>query len=82
MPVLCPYLHFFSVSFSNFKDCVQVNPVTMSDEVRFIIFDEDMGTDDAWALFLLIKAQETHNIKLLAITCVAGNTSLEFVAII
>lgn len=53
----------------------------MADEVRYIIFDEDMGTDDAWALFLLIKAQETHNIKLLAVTCVAGNTSLEFVAI-
>lgn len=53
----------------------------MTDEVRYIIFDEDMGTDDAWALFLLMKAQETHNIKLLAITCVAGNTSLEYVAI-
>lgn len=53
----------------------------MSDDVRYVIFDEDMGTDDAWALFLLIKAQETHNIKLLAITCVAGNTSLEYVAI-
>lgn len=48
---------------------------------RFVIFDEDMGTDDAWALIMLLKAEQTHNLKVLAITCVAGNTTVQNVAI-
>lgn len=37
-----------------------------------------MGTDDVWALVLLLKAQKYFsNIKLLAITCVHGNTSMD-----
>lgn len=47
---------------------------------RFVIFDEDMGTDDAWALIMLLKAEQTHNLKVLAITCVAGNTTVQNVA--
>lgn len=46
---------------------------------RYIILDTDMGTDDAWALFLLIRAElECSNIKILAITCVHGNTSVKY----
>lgn len=46
---------------------------------RFIILDTDMGTDDAWALFLLLRAElECKKIKLLAITCVHGNTTMKF----
>lgn len=52
-----------------------------NDPTRFVIFDEDMGTDDAWALIMLLKAERTHNIKVLAITCVAGNTTVQNVAI-
>lgn len=52
-----------------------------NDHTRLVIFDEDMGTDDAWALLMLLKAERTHNIKVLAITCVAGNTTVQNVAI-
>ena len=38
--------------------------------------DVDTGTDDALALLLLLAADEVGDIKLLGITCVAGNTSL------
>lgn len=52
----------------------------MTDETRYIILDEDLGTDDAWALFLLLKAEKTHNLKVLALTCVNGNGSVDNVA--
>lgn len=46
---------------------------------RLIIFDTDMGTDDAWALYLLLRAElKYEHIKVVAITCVHGNTSLNF----
>lgn len=45
---------------------------------KYVIVDTDMGTDDAWALLMLLKAEKCfQNIKILAITCVSGNTSLE-----
>lgn len=50
-------------------------------EPRLIILDEDIGTDDAWALLMLLKAEQKHNLKLLAITCSGGNSSLDNVAI-
>lgn len=38
----------------------------------------DMGTDDAWALQMMLKAEKHFkNIKLLAITTVFGNTTVE-----
>lgn len=50
----------------------------MTSDVKYVILDTDMGTDDAWALLMLLKAEkELKNIKLLAITCVHGNTTLE-----
>lgn len=49
---------------------------------KYIILDTDMGTDDMWALVMLLKAEKYFsNIKLLAITCVHGNTSMENVLI-
>lgn len=43
-----------------------------------IILDTDMGADDVWALLMLLKAEkEFKNIKISAITCVHGNTSME-----
>lgn len=47
---------------------------------KYIILDTDMGTDDVWALMMLLKAEKCFsNIKLLAITCVHGNTSMDHV---
>lgn len=44
---------------------------------KYVILDTDMGTDDVWALIMLLKAERSFsNIKLLAITCVHGNTSM------
>lgn len=43
--------------------------------------DVDAGTDDAWALFMLIKAMDSELCEILAITCVNGNTSLDNVVV-
>lgn len=44
---------------------------------ELVIYDTDMGTDDAWALFMLLKAEKKYNVKLLGVTVVHGNTTLE-----
>lgn len=46
-------------------------------ESELVIYDTDMGTDDAWALFMLLKAEKRYNVKLLGVTTVQGNTSVE-----
>lgn len=50
----------------------------MSSETRprYVIFDTDMGADDAWALQMILKAEKLYqNVKILAITTVNGNTT-------
>lgn len=50
---------------------------------RRIVADVDVGIDDAWALFMLLKAEsDAHPLKhrLLGITCVSGNTNVDQVA--
>lgn len=45
---------------------------------KYVIFYHDGGTDDAWALLMLLQAEKhLKNIKLLAITCVNGNTTID-----
>ena len=45
---------------------------------RYIIFDTDMGSDDSWALQMMLKAEKhLKNVKILAITVVNGNTTVE-----
>lgn len=52
--------------------------MTQDTNQKYVILDTDMGTDDAWALMMLIKAEKIlKNIKILAITCVHGNTQIE-----
>lgn len=49
----------------------------MSAQNRFVILDCDGGSDDAWALLLLLKAAAEHHVTLLAVTvCGCGNTDL------
>lgn len=50
----------------------------MNDKVKkYVIIDTDMGTDDAWALLLLLKAEKYfQNIKVLGITTVHGNAEM------
>lgn len=44
---------------------------------NFVIFDCDGGSDDAWALLLLLKAEEEKRLTILGITiCGNGNTNL------
>lgn len=48
---------------------------------RLVIFDCDIGTDDAWALAMMLRAEDLllpdgRRIKLVAITCVQGNTDV------
>lgn len=47
-------------------------------EPRYIIFDTDMGSDDSWALQMLLKGEKKlKNVKIVAITTVNGNTTVE-----
>jgi purine nucleosidase len=41
-----------------------------------VIVDTDPGTDDALALYMLLAAEKKNLIKLLAVTCVSGNTDV------
>lgn len=46
--------------------------------IKYVIFDTDMGCDDAWALQMILKAEKHFgDIKILAITTVNGNTTIE-----
>jgi inosine-uridine nucleoside N-ribohydrolase len=47
---------------------------------RNVIIDVDVGTDDAWACLMLLRYEKKHNIKVHAITCVHGNTTVTNVA--
>jgi inosine-uridine nucleoside N-ribohydrolase len=47
---------------------------------RNVILDVDVGTDDAWAVLMLLKFEKKFNIKVQAITCVHGNTDVKNVA--
>lgn len=52
--------------------------ITNADSTKYIIFDTDMGSDDAFALQMLLKAENSlKNVKILAITTVNGNTTQE-----
>lgn len=52
--------------------------MTNKSEPRYIIFDTDMGSDDSWALQMMLKAEKNlKNIKILAITAVNGNTTVK-----
>lgn len=45
---------------------------------NYVIIDVDCGVDDAWSILMLIRAEmEFKNLKILAITCVNGNTSVD-----
>lgn len=42
-----------------------------------VIIDCDSGNDDAWAIISLLRAEHKSNYKVLAITCVNGNTTVD-----
>ncbi|XP_050099802.1 uncharacterized protein LOC126580015 [Anopheles aquasalis] len=44
---------------------------------RKVIIDLDAGTDDAWALLMLLRAEKRYNLQVIAITCVHGNTDVD-----
>lgn len=52
----------------------------INDNTELIIFDSDVGIDDAWALLMLLKAEKVRNIKVIAITLVHGNTTVDYAA--
>jgi inosine-uridine nucleoside N-ribohydrolase len=45
-----------------------------------VIVDVDVGSDDAWAVLMLLKFEKKFKIKVQAITCVHGNTDVKNVA--
>lgn len=49
--------------------------------MKYIIFDTDMGTDDAWALIMLAKASSLRDFQIIGITLVHGNTDIDNCAI-
>lgn len=42
-----------------------------------VVIDCDPGSDDAWAIILLLKSEKKFNFKVVGITVAAGNTSAE-----
>lgn len=42
-----------------------------------VIIDCDPGNDDSWAIISLLRAEERSNYKVLALTTVKGNSSVE-----
>lgn len=44
---------------------------------NFVVLDCDMGSDDAWALLFLLKADRVKKVNLLGVTCVHGNTTVD-----
>ncbi|XP_004535001.1 inosine-uridine preferring nucleoside hydrolase [Ceratitis capitata] len=56
--------------------------------VRYVVYDCDVGNDDAWGLMMLIKAEETYKrradlvnsaskFEIIGVTCVQGNTTVD-----
>lgn len=77
--VLVTVLFICSVFANNGEKIQAEDRVEMSDKkTKYIIFDTDMGGDDAWALQMILKAEkDLKNVKVLAITIVNGNTGVE-----
>ncbi|XP_058816421.1 nucleoside hydrolase-like [Topomyia yanbarensis] len=50
--------------------------MTANSPQRRVIVDVDVGTDDAWALLLLLKCEKKFNFKVEAISCTHGNTDV------
>lgn len=51
---------------------------TNNTKQKYVILDADIGSDDAWALFTTLQTEKyLKNIKLLGITCVAGNAPMK-----
>lgn len=46
---------------------------------KYVVYDCDMGLDDAWGLLLLLNPNVNPNIEVLAVTCTFGNTSVDYV---
>lgn len=42
-----------------------------------VIIDCDSGNDDAWAIISLLRAEHRLDYKVLALTCVNGNTTVD-----
>lgn len=52
--------------------------MTSNKNQKLVIFDTDMGLDDAWALQIILQAEkQLQSVKVLAITTVNGNTTAE-----
>ncbi|KAL5275597.1 hypothetical protein ACFFRR_001451 [Megaselia abdita] len=47
---------------------------------KYVVYDCDMGLDDAWGLLLLLRSNICPKVEVLAVTCNFGNTSVDFVA--
>lgn len=72
---LCVFL--FTIKVYGRELTAMLSKPTNEQHVKYIIFDTDMGADDAWALQMVLKAEkEFRNIKLLAITTTFGNSNV------
>lgn len=49
----------------------------MAPKQKSVILDVDVGTNDAWAILLLLNNEIKANFKIKAITCVFGNSSVK-----
>lgn len=59
---------------------------------RYVVYDCDVGNDDAWGLMMLIKAEEAYKrrqdlmlspkkFEIIGVTCVQGNTTVDYAVV-
>jgi len=57
-------------------------PLAMENKNRLVVYDCDIGTDDAWGLAMMLRAEGVvlpggRSTKVVAITTVQGNTDVD-----
>lgn len=61
------------------KYCIKLFPLCPFQTKKKVILDVDVGTDDAWAIKLLVESKLDENIEILGIICSHGNGRQNYV---
>lgn len=63
------------------SDLILISEVEEFSRNMKVIIDCDSGNDDAWAIISLLRAEQKCDYKVIAITCVNGNTTVDHSAL-
>lgn len=71
------FVFVFAIKNYGIELAAMLSTSTNEQPTKYIIFDTDMGGDDAWALQIVLKAEkEFQNVKIVAITTTFGNSNV------